>query len=300
MSSFRLRPATRNDGPEVAALIMALDLAVLGHTDYSLTELDEEWRLLDVERDTRVVVDEHERMIGYGTLELREGVAHTDGYVHPDAWGRGVGALLIGALEAETRRRGSSRVQTATLLLDERAQELLRGCGYDEIRRFWQMRIDLTEPPSPPMWPAEVSVTTFDVADAAVFHAALDEAFADHWNHTPESFKDFSREYLQHDAFDPGLCTVVRAGGEIVAGTVCMPERLGVGWVSRLFTVRDWRGRGIGTALLADAFGRFWRSGRQSVGLGVDAQSDTGAERLYERAGMRVQLAAVVFERSLA
>ena len=79
-----------------------------------------------------------------------------------------------------------------------------------------------------------------------------------------------------------------------------MPERLGVGWVSRLFTVRDWRGRGIGAALLADAFGRFWRSGRRSVGLGVDAQNDTGAQRLYERAGMRVQRAAVVFERSLA
>jgi GNAT superfamily N-acetyltransferase len=219
--------------------------------------------------------------------------------VHPGAWGRGVGALLISSLEAETARRGSSRVQTATLVLDARAQELLRNIGYDEIRRFWQMRIDLTEAPPSPTWPAEVSVTTFEVADAAVFHAALDEAFADHWNHTPEPFEDFSRQYLQYDAFDPGLCTVVRAGGEIVAGTVCMPERLGVGWVSRLFTVRDWRGQGIGTALLADAFGRFWRSGRQSVGLGVDAQNDTGAQRLYERAGMRVQLAAVVFERSL-
>jgi GNAT superfamily N-acetyltransferase len=300
MSSFRLRSTLRTDGQAVAELVMAMDLAILGHTDYSLAELEEEWRLLDVERDAWVVVDKEERVVGYGTLELEDGVAHTDGYVHPEAWGSGVGALLISSLEAETRRRGSSRIQTATLALDARAQELLRGYGYAETRRFWQMRIDLTEAPPLPGWPPDVSATTFDVADAAAFHAALDSAFADHWNHTPEPFADFSRQFLQHDGFDPGLCSVVRAGGEIVAGTVCMPERLGVGWVSRLFTVRDWRGRGIGAALLADAFGRFWRSGRRSVGLGVDAQNDTGAQRLYERAGMRVHLAAVVFERSLA
>ena len=115
MSSFRLRSATRSDGPAVAEVVAALDMAILGYTDYSLTELEEEWRLVDVARDTWVVVDEQERVVGYGSLELRDGVAHTDGYAHPDVWGRGVGALLVSSLEAETRRRGSSRVQTATL-----------------------------------------------------------------------------------------------------------------------------------------------------------------------------------------
>jgi mycothiol synthase len=225
MSSFRLRGTLPTDGQAVADLVVTLDLAILGHTDYSLTELEEEWRLLDVERDTWVVVDARERVVGYGTLELREDVAHTDGYVHPDAWGRGVGALLIRSLEAEASRRGRARAQTATLALDTRAHGLLKGFGYHEVRRFWHMRIDLTEAPVPARWPTEVFAATFDVIDARAFHAVLDAAFVDHWNHTPEPFEDFSHQYLQHDGFDPGLCTVVRAGGEIVAGTVCMPER---------------------------------------------------------------------------
>ena len=260
MSSFRLRRATRSDGPAVAELVAALDLAILGRTDYSLAELEEEWRLLDVEHDAWVVTDEQGRAVGYGTVELRPDAARTDGYVHPDAWGQGVGGLLVGELEAEVRRRGADRVRNATLVLDERAQELLRGCGYAEVRRFWQMRIDLTEAPGPARWPAGVAVASLDVADAAAFHAALDAAFA---------------------------------------GTVCLPERMGAGWVSRLFTAREWRGRGIGAALLADAFGRFWSIGRRRVGLGVDAQSDTGAQRLYERAGMHVHFGAVIFERAL-
>ena len=56
----------------------------------------------------------------------------------------------------------------------------------------------------------------------------------------------------------------------------------------------------MGAALLADAFGRFWERGEHSVGLGVDAASDTGAFRLYERAGMAPVLGWVVYEKELS
>jgi len=35
------------------------------------------------------------------------------------------------------------------------------------------------------------------------------------------------------------------------------------------------------------------------VGLGVDAQNETGATRLYERAGMTVHWSATAFEKAL-
>jgi hypothetical protein len=50
---------------------------------------------------------------------------------------------------------------------------------------------------------------------------------------------------------------------------------------------------------LRDAFGRFWERGEQSVGLGVDAGSDTGAFRLYQRAGMVPALGWVIYEKQL-
>ena len=55
----------------------------------------------------------------------------------------------------------------------------------------------------------------------------------------------------------------------------------------------------MGAALLADAFGRFWERGERIVGLGVDAASDTGAFRLYERAGMAPTLGWVLYEKAL-
>ena len=59
------------------------------------------------------------------------------------------------------------------------------------------------------------------------------------------------------------------------------------------------RKQGVGAALLSDALGRFWQRGERRVGLGVDAANDTGAFRLYERAGMTPALGWVVYEQAL-
>ena len=47
------------------------------------------------------------------------------------------------------------------------------------------------------------------------------------------------------------------------------------------------------------AFAEFWRRGERRVGLGVDAESPTGATRVYERAGMRTLWHAIVYEKEL-
>jgi mycothiol synthase len=105
---------------------------------------------------------------------------------------------------------------------------------------------------------------------------------------------------LASERFDPALWCMVRAGDQIAAGTINTADTYGGGWVHALFTRRQWRGRGVGAALLADAFGRLWDRGERSIGLGVDAGSETGAFRLYERAGMTPALGWVMYEKDLA
>jgi mycothiol synthase len=48
-----------------------------------------------------------------------------------------------------------------------------------------------------------------------------------------------------------------------------------------------WRRRGLGEALLREAFHAMYGRGFTRIGLGVDAENVSGAVRLYERAGMR-------------
>ena len=62
---------------------------------------------------------------------------------------------------------------------------------------------------------------------------------------------------------------------------------------------RPWRKRGLGLALLRHAFAEYHRHGVRKVGLSVDAESSTGAPRLYGRAGMRVKESYIIHLKEL-
>jgi ribosomal protein S18 acetylase RimI-like enzyme len=59
-----------------------------------------------------------------------------------------------------------------------------------------------------------------------------------------------------------------------------------MGHVNILGVRRDWRGRGLGLALLQHSFVALYNKGCKRVSLEVDADSLTGATKLYEKAGM--------------
>jgi mycothiol synthase len=292
-------PAVAADAAAVTEVVAALESALYGKATFSQADLEEEWAELELEQDVRVVRD-GERIVGYGALQALGELWRAEGYVHPDASGRGIGTLIATGLEQDAARRGARRLQNSVLELDAAARSLLESLGYGAVRVFREMRIALEAPPPAPEWPDGLRVVSFDAEhDAHAFHAAGQEAFADHWDYTPREFESWSKSHLASERFDPTLWCVVRAGDEIAAGTICTGDTYGGGWVHVLFTRRPWRRQGVGAALLADAFGRFWERGERSVGLGVDAANDTGAFRLYERAGMAPLLGWVVYEKEL-
>jgi mycothiol synthase len=296
---FRLEPAVAADAAAVTEVVVALESSLYGESALSQADLEDEWTDLDLERNARVVRD-GDRIVGYGAVRVLGELWRAEAYVHPDALGRGIGKLIATGLEEDAAQRGARRIQNSVLEADSAARGLLESLGYRAVRVFREMRVELQEPPPAPEWPDGLRVVAFDPErDAHEFHAAHQEAFADHWDYTPRDFESWSKGHLDSERFDPGLWCVVRAGDEIAAGTICTGDTYGGGFVHALFTRRPWRKQGVGAALLADAFGRFWERGERSVGLGVDAANDTGAFRLYERAGMTPALGWVAYEKQL-
>ena len=288
------------DAAAVAEVVAALESSLYGPSTFSQADLEAEWSEIDPERDARVVRD-GDQVVGYAAVRERGELWRVEGYVHPDAQGRGIGRLIATGLEEQAVRGGARRVQNNALEADSAARVLLESLGYSAVRIFREMRIELDAPPPEPEWPDGLRVVPFDPdRDAREFHTALQEAFADHWDWTPRDFESWSKVHLRGERFDPALWCVVRAGNEIAAGTICMGDTYGGGFVAELFTRRPWRRQGVGAALLADALRRFWERGERSIGLGVDAASDTGAFRLYERAGMKPALGWVMYEKELS
>jgi mycothiol synthase len=299
MTAFRVDPAVAADAAAVTAVRVALETFLYGECSLSQADVEDEWLDLDLERHARVVRD-GERVVGFGAVRQEGELWEAEGFAHPDALGRGIGALIATELEEHAARLGARRIHTFAFEVDSAARTLLQSLGYSAVRVFREMRIELQAPPPAPRWPDGLRVVPFEVErDAVEFHAACEEAFADHWEHTPREFELWSRSHIGSERFDPTLWCVVRSGDEIAAGTICAGDTYGGGWVRVLFTRRAWRKRGVGTALLSDSFARFWERGEHSIGLGVDAASDTGAFRLYERAGMSPKLGFAVYEKEL-
>jgi mycothiol synthase len=163
------------------------------------------------------------------------------------------------------------------------------------VRHFWRMALELEEAPEPKL-PEGVSICACvpGQEERAVFEA-LDEALWVHWEYLPTTFEKWERRKKRF-GFDPGLWLLAVDGGEIAGAAVC-EDRSGMGWVSELAVRRPWRRRGLGLALLRRAFGEFHHRGIRKVALAVDSQSLTGATRLYERAGMRIEWLYSVYRR---
>jgi GNAT superfamily N-acetyltransferase len=90
------------------------------------------------------------------------------------------------------------------------------------------------------------------------------------------------------------------SGDEVAGIALCrdFPE-MDQGWIDTVGVRRPWRRTGVALALLHHAFADFDRRGRRTAGLGVDAQSLTGATRVYEKAGMHAKFRFALYSRTL-
>jgi mycothiol synthase len=257
------------------------------------------WARLRPARDTLLLHDPSASLAAVGMLEERLGdVLDLDAYVHPSRTGLGLGGFLLDWLEGEARRRRRPAIRTAALGADEAARRLVTARGFEPIRHFYRMLVDLDAPPPEPRWPEGFEVSTFEPGDEAILHAVVEEAFAEHWSYEPESLEDWQERVFGRGWWDPSLVFLVREGDEVVAAEI-NANRFGMGWVNTIGTRKPWRGRGLGRSLLLAAFGELYRRGHRRIGIGVDAGNETGATHLYESAGMRVAWQADVYEKRL-
>ena len=294
------RPATREDAAGVAAILAEDEAELLGRPSrLAAIDVIGWWSGVDLEQNSWVL-EEGGRPVAVGWFEPYGPIGFHVGVVAQGAKARSLGGALVDLGEGRTAAAGMVRAQTFAPALDRAAAELFDSRGYTEVRRFYDMAIELTEPVPTPSLPDGLAIETFVETDARVFHDAMSEAFEDHWEHHPMPFERWWEQKQAAPDYDPTLWFLIRDGDEVAATVRNDPVRNGGGYVGAIGVRRPWRGRGLGKALLLHTFGEFQRRGETRVTLGVDAENPTGATTLYERAGMHVEMESVVFEKALA
>ena len=145
---------------------------------------------------------------------------------------------------------------------------------------FVTLRCGLTVPLPAPAWPEQARPATFEVADLRAIHALLQRAYSNGFGRVVPDWLDWWEALRADSEFDPSLCFVAKAEGEVIGFCLCWTSS----FVKDLVVAPEWQGRGLGAALLATAMTALRERGATVVQLKV-VTVNAGARRLYERMG---------------
>ncbi len=281
MSSSPLRELRDSDADAVAALFVEafgdarpLDAEEI-RTWFRNDVLRAEWMRV-LERDGRVA--------GYGDIWIQDGEVALD-VAAPGCWD-----AFYDWAEEEARSASADLVRTYFPAGHE-LERIAAARGYEPGRSSFTMEAALDEAPLVPAIPDGIDLRPYGDGDAEVVRSLVNETFGGspgHHDLTDAKFREF---YLGSRGADPSLWSIAWAGAEPAGFVLAYPERVGepaLGWIGTLGVRAPWRRRGLGGLLLRFAFAELYARGLRRVGLGVDADNETGAVGLYERAGMRV------------
>jgi ribosomal protein S18 acetylase RimI-like enzyme len=312
-AGLTLRPATADDAPAIAHLVNEIAVAEVGvpWTDAGqvVDDLTSTTRIPGL--DDVVLVDADDRPAAYLGMLVTPEPFEIDFLVwaRPDLDGAGVYSWLLRYGEREAIRHRASAapftIAAGRFLGNDAAVPLFESLGFAYARTFWLMRIELDGSPDATVTPDGVQIRGFDPPrdERGVFEA-LREAFDDHWGSPFPSFEEW-RHLLVEGAgagYDPGLWFVAEEDGGVVGALTARPSSPrddAAACVTDLGVRRAARRRGIAEALLRTAFAEVRARGIPRVELVVDAESPTGATRLYERAGMRVAYGWEIWQKTV-
>ena len=225
--------------------------------------------------------------------------AHGFGCVDPQWQRRGVGSALLGWLEARTRQRFAEDTGTAPRLrifMEQKQRHqaaLLARSGYHVVRYFNEMHRPLTAPLPQMVLAAGLELVTMGPEMSEAVRLAHNQAFADHWGSEPRDEESW-RFTVNDPLARPDLSAVVLEArtGDVAGYQLAShdPESavtrgFSEGYTELLGVRREFRGRGIAQALLADAMRRFAAAGMDKASLDVDSENPTGALALYLKMG---------------
>lgn len=295
---FTARPATLDDVAAITALIAACEVADYGKSEITQDTMRQVWTMPDFhpEHDLLVVLAPDGCVVGEAIMEQQEYARiYLDSVVHPEYRGLGIGSYLTHwgeqiAQEWLPKAAPDVRVTLTASAhsVNASAKQLLEERGYQLARHFWRMGIELQEPPLTPQWPEGIEVRTMAPGQERAVFAADQDIFQDHWGFMPVKYENWAHWSIEREQFDPTLWFLAMDGAAIAAISLCGLEETSGGWVHDLGVRRPWRRKGLALAMLLHGFGEFYKRGQKDVYLNVDAQSLTGATKLYERAGMHV------------
>ncbi|MBA2265056.1 MAG: GNAT family N-acetyltransferase [Chloroflexi bacterium] len=221
------------------------------------------------------------------------------GFVHPDWRRRGIGGAMHRHNDERLRQIAAEHTDVSPKWLGSEGVDtdagnavLLIKDGYEPVRFFYEMVAPTLDGIQAPPMPEGIDLRPATRDQYRTLWLAAAEAFRDHWGETEWVEADWDRFVADPDNDDPRFWRVGWDGDQVagvIMTTVPAEENEQHGrariYVAGVSVRRPWRRRGLARALLASSLVGAREAGFTSASLGVDTNSPTGANTLYESLG---------------
>ncbi|KFZ80754.1 hypothetical protein ED92_25705 [Amycolatopsis sp. MJM2582] len=303
MHDLTWRPLRPEDAQASADLLNAMETVDGIGENYTaedtLQELVDPYA--DLERASLAAFD-GDVMAGYMKIRFKPSAEEIhrvflDGGVHPAYRRRGIGGALVDAGVAAAKVVHALHHPDAKLVVDvnrpERIAglaELVRSRGFVPVRYFQRMEHSLSELDASAI-PDGFTVEPWSERNDEDFRAVRNAAYRDCWGAVPMP-ADLWRNKIVNQTFQPEASFLLREEGVAVGMLVTMwweadTEATGVrdAHFMAIGTLREYRRRGVASALMGHALRAVAGQGYDRASLNVDSADPAGAFGVFEKAG---------------
>ena len=212
--------------------------------------------------------------------------------------GHGIGRRLLGAAIEQIEPLDVAVLNIQASADADAARHLLESEGFEQVKDYWQMRWNGGELPELNLRP-NFRLKSFTLGeDEAMLTELQNAAFGQHWGFCPNTVDEIAARVRIANT-DPGGIIFVM-DGDRPAGynwTLRNENQFGkVGFVSMTGVHPEYRGNGLGTAVVVTGMEYLKEQGVDAIELEVDSEN-TPARQLYLKLGYRQVHHSVWFER---
>lgn len=203
---------------------------------------------------------------------------------------------------AQLRRddRGPVDIEMVIPAQDRRQGALLPQAGFELNTRIWLMERRIAAEAPPAALPG-LRIGPYEEPYFESFAACYAAAYLDQRLVVPPLDRTALRKLVDADGFRPELSALAIVDGEVIGFMMVSDARPpGRIEISPVGTLRAWRGRGVASQLLKHVLSECARARVKVATLFVDADSPTGAMRLYQRHGFRTTSTMHVYRRPIS
>lgn len=234
-------------------------------------------------------------------------------YLLPSWRRKGIGTAMLLWMEERLHQIAAGHPEDVPRLLRTWADTretgklaLLNTHGYVPVRYFFEMVRKMEVPLIEAAMPPGLELRAATPEHYRPVWKALEEAFQDHWGHSPHVEADYQK-WIQDRRFQPELWTIAWDGDQI-AGTILnyideeenQVRNRKRGYTEDICVRRPWRRRGLARAMLLKSIQRLKDLGMTEAALGVDTDNPSGALGLYTGVGFEPVRKSMVLEKPLS